>query len=1550
MEEQETNTAVPEIVNQYLFKTGLFDPEKGEWAGWSANNITTEINSKPEQYVELPQNIKDHFTQLARKESAEITQGKGEIAAGVEETWRHAHDQVKGLTSGFYNPANSVYKSQTGEDLFPQPVTAGGEVAQIVGQAGASLLTGSAVTQAVGALLPATLLTRTPAFISQFLSGKWEKVDTAIKKVSDAKRVLTSSRVVLDPTKKTGLQLVTKGPALQPLAEAAKTGIGESLTLPKEYRTSRLISDMFGIEEGPLADMAGIEDKGFFEERWDGFVDGTFTYMGGTLLVPALKVFGRKLWEAGAFAGDQIASNELVAPALKYLKKEFENIQKNFEEVYPKSVISSEDAAIKIEKDIRKQVNIFKGQKKRAATIAAKKKKGKGKKGSKETAPVDDGLRGLEEDAINWAELSKKPTNFEKIKGLLNLKLINAESDVIKVLEALNHKITSKVKGTTMAEINAASEKLLTDLKGLKVDPINLVNMVGTHAHQLPVRLLAAQTLLIAQGRQFIEVSKRVNDKRIKHILLEEQLGSVPQAEKMQLLSQQAKEAGIDKASKEELMEVLEEYLRLRHIHKVVNGARSDTGLALRVLQEVKDGNVDIGVLYNKMGIDLEKVSLASDGKSWEQAVEALAEQVADFTNPSQAVNTVGGSAWHDIFNAINFTGINAMLSTPATWAVNFGGTGVMTMLETTEKYMAAAYTKMLRTTGVNVEGAITFDEANSYVYGQTQALLEWAYHTESAVYKRSAGAQAKEAFIRGKTNRGLLNHELAQQGHTVTNQTLGNSKWGVPDAISQDMLNKYLPEGMQITDKGAVANIVNSSSIGIGVPGRILLSQDAFYRGLTYRGKVFELARKRAKQLAGKGASEETINARYRELIMEVPEDIHNAADIASSITVFQEELTKKGLGIEQTVAVFERLRNVKLDPQMKKAVGDGLIQSATTSFLLSKLPFIRTPYNITKQMLVKRGPVRVATEAVSVATDAIKSIPHAIKKTGNTGANIFRSKGSKVEFVGESPFLTNRFINDPEYRSDALAKMTLGSTLFGSGYYFYNSGEGVVIGDNKYKIQLSSKESKELNLTDQRDLDSEENIITPAITKENLLNGDFNVLSIGRGDPLAQLISMGAVYGKWDELAQEIDALEADHTITDEQATKRREELSALMFYHVGSILYEKAGLQGVKEILMHSGATGHPYADPGKVIAKFAGEWIGGTPWSGFTKGLHRALENKKVYPLGKQKRKMVYGDESEDGSTVDYINGFENSEIPLYQTLPDGSTKPLSPDKIESLGVFERAFNAWIDNLRKSYILDPTLDISDYFVNGGESPIRRGACQMVDLEGHAKGFTEQEASVFKRVYEQFLSPLSFKKVQKTNTSTLIRKLNIKFPHPKRWINAPVAKSGGQTVPLDPTQQCHWALGYGMKNRSTFNTPKFNTFVHILEGKSVKDLPTTKLKVPILTKGRSIRYKYVPKYLPIKELNYAFIIEDDIAQISGPTMTGMKEEVIKGLQANRQISFLDMKDEPRFISLLRKMQELKVSHNPQVRQVQERKIEASRLNSEGENTANQLLNQNQ
>ena len=84
--------------------------------------------------------------------------------------------------------------------------------------------------------------------------------------------------------------------------------------------------------------------------------------------------------------------------------------------------------------------------------------------------------------------------------------------------------------------------------------------------------------------------------------------------------------------------------------------------------------------------------------------------------------------------------------------------------------------------------------------------------------------------------------------------------------------------------------------------------------------------------------------------------------------------------------------------------------------------------------------------------------------------------------------------------------------------------------------------------------------------------------------------------------------------------------------------------------------------------------------------------------------------------------------------------------------------------------------------------------------------------KEAEAFQRVYEQMLSPLSWKQVQKTNTSILQRKLNVKFPHFKRWTNAPVAGTNS-SVPLDATQQAYRGLGYALKNREENTLIKFN-----------------------------------------------------------------------------------------------------------------------------------------
>ena len=75
IEEPEVNKQLPLLVRHYLWKTGPFEPKKGEFSGWSAQDIMTNLDSDDR----FPQNIKDHFNLLIKKESAEIKQGKGPV-------------------------------------------------------------------------------------------------------------------------------------------------------------------------------------------------------------------------------------------------------------------------------------------------------------------------------------------------------------------------------------------------------------------------------------------------------------------------------------------------------------------------------------------------------------------------------------------------------------------------------------------------------------------------------------------------------------------------------------------------------------------------------------------------------------------------------------------------------------------------------------------------------------------------------------------------------------------------------------------------------------------------------------------------------------------------------------------------------------------------------------------------------------------------------------------------------------------------------------------------------------------------------------------------------------------------------------------------------------------------------------------------------------------------------------------------------------------------------------------------------------------------------
>ena len=98
------------------------------------------------------------------------------------------------------------------------------------------------------------------------------------------------------------------------------------------------------------------------------------------------------------------------------------------------------------------------------------------------------------------------------------------------------------------------------------------------------------------------------------------------------------------------------------------------------------------------------------------------------------------------------------------------------------------------------------------------------------------------------------------------------------------------------------------------------------------------------------------------------------------------------------------------------------------------------------------------------------------------------------------------------------------------------------------------------------------------------------------------------------------------------------------------------------------MHSGATGHPYADFGKLGAEFLATWVAQTPYSGFLRGLHRSISNQKHWKLSRQKRKLV---QKENPNDKEWIRGFDGIKIPLFETLENGDIKPFSTDKIKAI---------------------------------------------------------------------------------------------------------------------------------------------------------------------------------------------------------------------------------------------------------------------------------------
>ena len=826
-------------------------------------------------------------------------------------------------------------------------------------------------------------------------------------------------------------------------------------------------------------------------------------------------------------------------------------------------------------------------------------------------------------------ELITGPIDTTKKIGRLNLEKILSDHDAIRAIEIIGEKLPKHIP-MTEEQARRGADLWIEELKLKGVDIENFFAQLGGKTKDLPYQILAARILHASHTQKFAETARLTAGKALTTRIIKEELRKARlKGRNTEALEERL---ALEGSTLEDALDVLEEVAKFHQLTGFLSGVNTDIARAQRFQQmPVMPEMVDPQVVTDITEKALRRLETAvGTGQEAQEIIEDFAIMVAQHTDDAQISNMVNKPFFTRLFEAINFVNINAMLSNVATNSVNITGTGVMTNILAGEKILSAIYSKLPGMGGAGGQGG--FKEAYHYIFGMSQALLESVWFTESKMLSRSAGGQAWKTFKRGKLEK--VEHELHRAGLSVGEETLGG--FGVPEALGpravSDMIRPLT--GMEIPDQSVVGNILKTASIGVGLPGRSLLAGDALFKETNYRSFIHMLSWREATNVAGKGASHSEIKATYREIIRNLPEEIDEAAQIASQVALFHEKLEPKG--VETLFHWLEKNRKATIAPGVKNFLLKNFGSNVATSFLLSKMPFVKTLYNIQKQMMWERGPVKLARLGYSFLSD---------------------EKAAKA------------WANNPHQRQEDLAKITSGMGLMYLGYAGY---KGLTI--DEYQVQLNLN-SPDINT---RDLNTEDNRLVPDVTIRNIQDGTLHSIPTGRADPITTPVVAGAMIALYEELILEMESLEeAGETFKHDE---KSEELMRQIFYQTGMFFTDKMALQGLKEILFSVPGLDHPYSDPSKIINDYLVEWLNPVFYESLRKGIARSVQNRAFLPQAKIKSRIVPKEKGDKG-------------------VLDRHGNLLSKDKIEQLDFITKLVNSWVDRQRKLYIIDPDGDLDE-----------------------------------------------------------------------------------------------------------------------------------------------------------------------------------------------------------------------------------------------------------
>jgi hypothetical protein len=385
----------------------------------------------------------------------------------------------------------------------------------------------------------------------------------------------------------------------------------------------------------------------------------------------------------------------------------------------------------------------------------------------------------------------------------------------------------------------------------------------------------------------------------------------------MQLLEVSAKEldtqmlkAAQGQATEMDLLKLRQQITLHGLIQKGVKGIQTNTARALAIMRVKRDTS------------NINAVQKILDETGGANSLQDLARSYIKVQNRSAKNDLLEKTMFNSTVDVWLTTWINGLLSAPTTHAKNILGNSIFAIYQSPERLVAAGFSKALDKLNLRKEiipQGFSLPKISDEAQDELVEMGEFITDAQSL----------KKSFIEG--------FNLAGKAWKTNNPSDPLSKIelrGNPD-IAEDIKNISGGLGLDVSEGTWIGKGIDLYGTAVQIPGRALLSEDEFFKGVMYRMGLNRLISRRTnatfRNAIKNGLSEDEAIALAQketsELYKNPPDELSDAAREEARVSTFTNELPPLLKGLEQSI-----FRN----PIVKTIV-----------------PFFRTPSNIAMQVL---------------------------------------------------------------------------------------------------------------------------------------------------------------------------------------------------------------------------------------------------------------------------------------------------------------------------------------------------------------------------------------------------------------------------------------------------------------------------------------------------------------------------------------------------------------------------------------------------------------------